>query len=55
VPLLVISKLKAVDFCSKVEVPYNLRNKYPVVFGLLDSGREIEMSLFLPAGTLLRT
>jgi len=47
VPLLVVSKLRAVGTYPKVEVPYSLRNRYPVVFGLLGSGREVKVRVYV--------
>lgn len=47
-PLLVVSELKGVNSYPKVEVPYDLRNKYyPIVFKLLDSGRKVEVRVYV--------
>lgn len=46
-PLLLISKLKVDDSRLIVEVPSDLYNRYPMVFGLIDSGREVKIRIYV--------
>ncbi|RLE90448.1 MAG: hypothetical protein DRN04_15055 [Thermoprotei archaeon] len=44
---LIVSELKSVDFKSMVELPYELRDKYPMIFKTIDSGSRVRARIYL--------